>query len=178
MQRHAFTFVMSHRHTRLLRVTRQPCNALLGRRTGTETVLHVFTGGSDGASPSAGLIADSNGNLYGTTVWGGASGYGTVFELTPLAMAFGTWREGVVHAFMARGDGVFPSAGLIADSNGNLYGTTYVGGDTAVYGTVFELTGTESLLPPPPPPKICAHSSSPLRCCLCAGGTWTGKYCF
>ena len=49
---------------------------------GTETVLHFFTGGGDGALPQGGLIADSSGNLYGTTNGGGASGLGTVFKLS------------------------------------------------------------------------------------------------
>ena len=51
----------------------------------TETVLHDFGNGSDGADPYAGLILDSVGNLYGTTQHGGANGYGTVFELTPVS---------------------------------------------------------------------------------------------
>ena len=117
----------------------------------TETVLHAFTGGSDGGNPEAGLIADSQGNLYGTTYQGGASGYGTVFELTPPAIAGGAWTETVLHAFAAGSDGAFPAAGLIADSKGNLYGTTIGGGGSnAGAGTVFELM----------PPAI-------------AGGAWT-----
>jgi uncharacterized repeat protein (TIGR03803 family) len=51
--------------------------------TGTETVLYSFTGGSDGSCPMSGLILDLSGNLYGTTEFGGASGAGVVFKLTP-----------------------------------------------------------------------------------------------
>jgi uncharacterized repeat protein (TIGR03803 family) len=105
----------------------------------TETVLHAFTGGSDGGSPQAGLIADSKGNLYGTTAYGGASNAGTVFELTPPATAGGAWTETLLHAFTGGRDGGFPQAGLIADSKGNLYGTTAYGGASKI-GTVFKLS--------------------------------------
>lgn len=99
---------------------------------GAETLLHVFTGGSDGSQPVAGLIADDSGNLYGTTSAGGAHGFGTVFRLAP------DGTETVLHAFKGGGDGANPAAGLIADKRGNLYGTTY-GGGTKGLGTVFRL---------------------------------------
>ena len=99
---------------------------------GAETVLYSFTGGSDGGLPVAGLIADSRGNLYGTTQRGGASGYGTVFKVTPEG------SETVLHAFTAGSDGAYPYAGVIADAHGNLYGTTYAGGSPGL-GTVFEI---------------------------------------
>ncbi len=104
-----------------------------------EKVLHNFNGsnGKDGASPVAGLISDSSGNLYGTTSGGGAYVYGTVFELTP--KAGGGWTEKVLHSFGGKGDGISPYAGLIFDSSGNLYGTTSSGGSDG-YGAVFELT--------------------------------------
>ena len=107
----------------------------------TETVLHAFTGGSDGAHPEAGLIADSKGNLYGTTAGGGGSGFGsgTVFELMPPATAGGAWTETVRHAFTGGSDGLYPIAGLIADSKGTLFGTTMLGGSSNV-GTIFLLT--------------------------------------
>ena len=102
------------------------------------SVLHTFQGGSsDGASPFAGLIMDSSGNLYGTTENGGASGLGTVFELVN---ASGTYSQKVLHSFN-RSDGANPSAGLIMDSSGNLYGTTQNGG-TNGFGTVFELVNS------------------------------------
>jgi uncharacterized repeat protein (TIGR03803 family) len=107
----------------------------------TLTTLHSFTGGDDGANPVASLIADAAGNLYGTTPYGGASGYGTVFALTP------SGTETVLHSFTGGDDGGYPAAGLIADASGNLYGTTGFGGD-AGYGTVFRVTqsGTETVL--------------------------------
>jgi uncharacterized repeat protein (TIGR03803 family) len=103
----------------------------------TETVLHNFGYGTDGATPYAGLIFDAAGNLYGTTQYGGTYGVGTVFELTPAAG--GGWTETVLHNFGNGADGSTPFAGLIFDAAGNLYGTTYQGG-TYLYGTVFELT--------------------------------------
>ncbi len=106
----------------------------------TEKVLYSFAGGSDGAWPQAGLLADSVGNLYGTTTYGGASNYGTVFKLSPPAVAGGAWTETVLYSFAYDGkDGFYPGAGLIADSAGNLYGTTGNGGASAS-GTVFKLS--------------------------------------
>src|SRR5580700_9971470 len=100
-----------------------------------EKVLHSFNG-KNGSTPYAGLIFDTAGNLYGTTFSGGAYGDGTVFELTP--EAGGGWTETVLHSFNGN-DGSAPYAGLIFDTAGNLYGTTFSGGAYGD-GTVFELT--------------------------------------
>jgi uncharacterized repeat protein (TIGR03803 family) len=109
--------------------------------SGVLTVLHNFTGGSDGARPEAGLIADAAGNLYGTTRFFG--GRGTVFQVTPS----GTLT--VLYSFTGGSDGAWPQAGLIADAAGNLYGTTSYGGTSTSCvqgcGTVFELTVPPSL---------------------------------
>ena len=103
----------------------------------TQKVLYSFTGGpSDGASPWAGVIFDQAGNLYGTTEFGGAYGYGTVYELTPSGSG---WTEKVLYSFQNQQDGGQPYAGLIFDSSGNLYGATTSGG-AGGGGTVFELT--------------------------------------
>jgi hypothetical protein len=96
-----------------------------------ETVLYKFTGfPADGSSPPAGLIADKQGALYGTTRLGGTSGgvegFGTVFKLTPPAKGQTAWTETVLYNFT--GDGFSPRAGLIADKHGALYGTTILGG--------------------------------------------------
>jgi uncharacterized repeat protein (TIGR03803 family) len=115
---------------------------------GKETVLHTFTGGSDGGYPFAGLIEDDAGNLYGTTETGGnGCDCGVVFKLTP----GGT--ETVLYAFAGGSDGAYPEAGLIRDRAGNLYGTTINGGFTGCNkgrgcGTVFKLApdGTEVVL--------------------------------
>jgi uncharacterized repeat protein (TIGR03803 family) len=100
-----------------------------GDGTWTETVLHSFGNGTDGREPVAGLIFDADGNLHGTTYSGGVQGSGTVFELTPGAN--GTWAETVLHSFCSArkcADGGGPSAGVILDAAGRLYGTTVLGG--------------------------------------------------
>jgi uncharacterized repeat protein (TIGR03803 family) len=107
-----------------------------GSGSWTEIVLHSFTGKPDGAGPAAGVIFDTAGNLYGTTIGGGASEYGTVFELTPTS---GTWTETVLYTFTDGADGAIPWAGLVLDSSGNLYGETYWP-TTDNNGAVFEVT--------------------------------------
>jgi uncharacterized repeat protein (TIGR03803 family) len=105
----------------------------------TEKVVYSFQGPPDGASPQASLVADSAGNLYGTTEVGG-SGFGTVFELSPPATAGGTWTEQVLHAFANdSSDGTLPTGTLVFDKEGNLYGTTQAGGPFRT-GTIFELS--------------------------------------
>ena len=107
------------------------------------SVLYSFTGyPNDGQSSSAGLIRDSAGNLYGTTMAGGTNGAGVVFKFVP------NGPETVLHSFAGYpNDGASPAAGLVADKNGNLYGTTSSGGANN-YGAVFELSpgGTVTLL--------------------------------
>jgi uncharacterized repeat protein (TIGR03803 family) len=101
-----------------------------------ETVLYSFMGGTDGEYPSAELIFDSAGNLYGTTEGGGADNAGTVFELSPDASG---WTETILHSFNVS-DGAIPSAGLVLDAHGNLYGTTRSGGKPLDLGLVFQLS--------------------------------------
>jgi uncharacterized repeat protein (TIGR03803 family) len=102
--------------------------------TGTETILHSFTGGSsDGSGPLAGLIIDSAGNLYGTTTSGGTNGDGTVFTVSP------TGTETVLYSFAGGPtDGANPVGNLVMDGAGNLYGTTAYGGANGG-GTVFTI---------------------------------------
>lgn len=113
-----------------------------------EAVIYSFQGGSDGAYPLAGLVADSAGHLYGTTQAGGAGtckappppgGCGTIFELTPPAMPGHVWTKNVIYHFTGGDDGANPWAGLILDQRGNLYGTAEFGGQ-GKGGTVFELS--------------------------------------
>ena len=102
-----------------------------------EAVLYSFTGGADGGNPYCYLIFDGAGNLYGTASGGGANSFGVVFELSP---AGASWTETVLYSFGGySGDGTNPRNGLIMDSNDNLFGTTYFGGNLGD-GTVFELS--------------------------------------
>jgi len=104
----------------------------------TESVLHSFNDdGMDGYQPFAGIAFDQAGNLYGTTTGGGAHGHGAVFKLTP--SGDGSWKESMIHSFNNSGVGQAPSASLIFDQAGNLYGTTQDGGAYG-YGTVFRLS--------------------------------------
>jgi uncharacterized repeat protein (TIGR03803 family) len=99
------------------------------------TVLHTFTGGFDGGSPSTGLAQDAAGNLYGTTTLGGASGKGVVFKLDT------TGKLIVLHAFTGSADGGNPDS-IILDGAGNLYGTAATGGRCRDQGcgVVFKIT--------------------------------------
>jgi len=108
---------------------------------GTEKVLYRFSGGNDGANPTAGLVLDAQGNLYGTTLEGGANNFGTVFKLSQPG------TEAVLHTFASGPDGQYPSSPLIFDTQGNLYGTTCSGG-TYGWGTIFKVTpsGSETVL--------------------------------
>jgi uncharacterized repeat protein (TIGR03803 family) len=109
--------------------------------TPKESVLYHFKGGTDGATPAAGLVADVLGNLYGTTTSGGTSNLGTVFEVSPPGTV---WTETVLYNFAGGNDGANPYGNLIFDKAGNLYGTTISGGTSANCtggcGTVFELS--------------------------------------
>lgn len=118
-----------------------------------ETVLYNFCSAAscvDGQNPNGGLILDSAGNLYGTTINGGSGSqpYGTVFEVSPPA-AGGEWTEKVLYSFCSVGictDGAMPMSGVTMDAEGNLFGTTTQGGSSVngiVIGTsglVYELT--------------------------------------
>jgi uncharacterized repeat protein (TIGR03803 family) len=111
----------------------------------TESVLYSFcslTKCSDGSNPGPALIFDQAGNLYGTTVMGGATGVGTVFKLTP--NADGSWTESVLYSLCTLKkcrDGENPAAALIFDKAGNLYGTTVSGGGAHDQGgAVFQLS--------------------------------------
>jgi uncharacterized repeat protein (TIGR03803 family) len=95
---------------------------------GNKTVLYHFGSGEDGTLPVAGVIADTAGNLYGTTAYGGTFNLGTVFKLDK------TGKETVLHNFTGGADGALPVAGLLRDAAGNLYGTAYFGGDCSVDG--------------------------------------------
>lgn len=108
--------------------------------TGALTVLYSFGAAGDGCYPLAGVVADKEGNLYGTNSNCGASGFGTVYEISPKNV------ETVLFSFDAY-DGAFPKGPLLIGSSGGLYGTTSSGEGADAYGNVFEISGgTETVL--------------------------------
>jgi uncharacterized repeat protein (TIGR03803 family) len=105
----------------------------------TEKIIFQFDvddNSETGVSPQAGVVFDANGNLYGTTGYGGPNFRGDVFELSP--SEGGSWTETILHTF-GYGDGNTPFAGVILDAAGNVYGTTASGGKAGA-GTVYELS--------------------------------------
>jgi uncharacterized repeat protein (TIGR03803 family) len=136
---------------------------------GKYTVLYSFCSQNnctDGASPYSALVLDQKGNLYGTT-WGGGAhsgqycviGCGVVFKITPGG------KESVLYNFCAQNncaDGAYPTAGLVFDQKGNLYGTTQAGGAN-LGGTAFKLSpkGKETILHSFCPPSFCFDGTGP-----------------
>jgi hypothetical protein len=127
----------------------------------TKTILYSFHSGDDGYFPWGDLTFDAKGNLYGATEFGGGKGTscnpyyqycGTVFELSPPMKRGGNWTEKVLHSFAGMpngkqlGDGANPNGGLVLDSKGAIYGTSYTGGYQCPHdsgqgcGTVFKLS--------------------------------------
>ncbi len=119
-----------------------------GSGSWTQKVLYTFCANgicSDGADPAGNLIFDSKGNLYGTTYYGNPKNGGVAFELSPPGSGSGPWKEKVLYSFCSAAsctDGDEPSAGLIADSEGNLYGPTkFIEENMGGYnGCIFELS--------------------------------------
>jgi len=120
-----------------------------------ETVLYSFRGGKDGDFPVGSLTFDKLGNLYGVTQYGGGYGScnapyfqycGTVFKLSQPKTKSGKWQEKVLYSFKSGTDGANPNGGLVFDTKGSIYGTTYAGGnqnckydESVGCGTAFEL---------------------------------------
>jgi uncharacterized repeat protein (TIGR03803 family) len=112
----------------------------------TESVVYRFTGGSDGALPAASLVEASDGSLYGTTMQGGIAdcttfqrnpiGCGTVFKIGNLSTVP---TESIIYRFTNGDDGAFPDSSLLQFSDGNLYGTTRLGGSNRA-GSVFRIS--------------------------------------
>ena len=112
--------------------------ALTGRAGVIFTNLHSLSGFTNGANPIAGLMLGSGGNFYGTTQVGGTNGEGTVFAVS----ASGALTS--LYSFTGGNDGANPDAGLAQGNDGELYGTTYLGG-TNGYGTVFRISTNGAL---------------------------------
>ena len=142
--------------------------------TGTETVLHSFSGtGGDGATPDAGVVMDAQGNLYGSTSVGGdlscrnPTGCGIVFKLDPAG------NETILHAFTGTGDdGANPSGDLVLDAQGNIYGTTSTAGANFA-GTIFKLnpSGVETVLHAF---TCCSQAAAPEGLVMDASGNFFG----
>ncbi len=105
---------------------------------GTFTNLYKFTGGNDGGFPDASLVLGSDGNFYGCTTSGGSNQIGTVFRITP----DGQFKS--LYSFPNSNTGSYPYAALVQGSDGNFYGTTYIGGSNQL-GSVFQITPNGSL---------------------------------
>ncbi len=107
-----------------------------------ENLLYTFTGNADGGNPQNGdLVFDAAGDIYGTTLLGGAYAYGAAYELTP---SQGGYSQSVIHNFNPDPDGLAsPYSGLIMDQSGNLYGTSSFANDS-IAGTVYQLTPSQS----------------------------------
>ena len=103
------------------------------RSDGGKKILHEFTQTSDGCFPWAGVTLDAKGNIFGTTLYGGEYGFGTVFVITP------SGKEKILHSFSNGSDGSSPYGGLVLDGKGNIYGTASSGGAYGA-GTIFEIT--------------------------------------
>jgi uncharacterized repeat protein (TIGR03803 family) len=101
--------------------------------------LYSFTGGVDGYYPTAALIQAADGNLYGTTFYGGSYGYGNVFRISTNGLLT------TLYSFTGGADGYYPWAGLVQGTDGNFYGTTEYGGLYSGVGTVFRITPTGTL---------------------------------
>lgn len=97
-------------------------------------VLHSFGTGGGGASPY-GTLVNMKGKLIGTAGFNGSFCCGTVFALTPNK---NSWTETVLYSFTGNGDGGYPYSGVLADSDGNLYGVADIGG-SGTYGVVYEV---------------------------------------
>lgn len=110
---------------------------MLSRSQGSwnETLIYQF-GDGPGFHPYAGVTFDSNGNLYGTTLYGGQVNWGVAYKLAP---SNGSWSPTILHNFSPESDGGVPSAGLLPDNAGNLYGATGSSGPDGG-GTVFQLS--------------------------------------
>lgn len=124
-----------------------------------ETILHTFDPfgtAIDGFRPVGGVVVDDKNNIYGTTVGGGGTtptcpnyaGCGVVFEMNPPAVAGGAWTENILYSFAGGNDGDSPTASLLLDAVGNLYGETPAGGASLACGPSGDCGAIFKLTPP------------------------------
>src|SRR5580765_6938370 len=109
---------------------------------GTPQVIYSLAGEADGEYTDTDLVVDGAGNLYGTSVQGGAFGGGTVFQLSPSGNG---WTHTVLYSFTGGADGGEPYKGVTLDRHGNLYGTAVTGGSGSCEGgcgVVYKLTNS------------------------------------
>jgi len=108
------------------------------KKTYSESILYEFgtSGSGDGNNPYGGLVMDSKGNLYGTTLYGGPSNIGTFYKLTKQGK---TWKETILHSFVGANDGNEPTGNPYIDATGRLYGMTQTGGKSNL-GIVYRIT--------------------------------------
>lgn len=114
----------------------------LGSTHAATTIIYSFAGGGDGEYADTDLVRDAAGNLFGTTVQGGTSASGTVWELSP---SNGSWTHSVLYSFSGGNDGGEPYKGVTLDGQGNIFGTAVTGGSGGCEGgcgVVYELTNS------------------------------------
>jgi len=109
----------------------------------------LFSFGGPDTGPQAGMISHKSGRLYGTTGFGGEFGEGSVFELSPPVVPGDLWTENILYSFLGGADGSVPTANVIFDRVGNLYGTTQHGGEGGCASDTFAGCGTVFKLAPP-----------------------------
>ncbi len=104
------------------------------------TTIHIFAGGNDGANPDGALIEDAQGNIYGTTRYGGPGNVGIVFAFSPPPKGKKVWSKQILHRFTDGSDGAYPVSALLMDAAGALYGQTEYSLKGAAGGVLFRLT--------------------------------------
>src|SRR5215469_1153718 len=131
------------------------CLGISSAQTPTLTTLATFDGTHGGNPDLMTLVQGFDGNLYGTTIYGGTNTEGVVFEV-------GAGGLTVLHNFTGSPDGAYPAAGLLVSTKGDLYGTTEQGGTNSegtvykinakggVYGTIHSFNGTDGNIPEAP----------------------------
>jgi uncharacterized repeat protein (TIGR03803 family) len=104
----------------------------------TETILHAFSSSGDGTSATGNLILDASGSLCGTTFYGGANNWGTVYQISPGSGG----SDSILYSFTGKADGLSPGAGLVLDAAGNLYGTNGLAANVELHSPYALMAGS------------------------------------